>query len=320
MPVEATQPSVSKREKDMEYLLQKRKEENEGELEGADEETKKKLEEEEAAKVVGDEELLIFTNDKGDKFEVPKSASTTLKIDGEEVITPADKIVSRYQKGAAGDSRLQAANDLKKDLDKKAEDLSAREKNFLDQAEKAKQQNLDGKLSSDDYKIKVKELISAVVDADEGKAIELFSSIYQPPVQTGTIDEAALTTKFVKLLDARESKTAQKTLQKSVDKANLEFEKDYPELNNDPKLYTLVDAETARIAVEKPNATPGEIIVEAAKNIQKWYGTKKPGEKLKKKSAPTPAGGKVPLGEAPKKETREDIINDLRKSRGQPAL
>ena len=314
---------VSKRESDMEDLLQRRESEeghDEEILDSGEANVEEIVDPEIDKEVDVAEDLLIFTTDKGDEYKVPKSASTKLKINGEEVVTPADKIVSRYQKGAAGDQKLQTANDLKKQLDLREADLSSREQNFFDQVEKAKQQNLDGDLSQDDYAEKVKQLVTAVVDADEDAAVELFSSIYKPPAQTGAIDEVALTNKFVKLLDDREEAKVAKAYTAELSKAQTRFATDYSELYKDERLYALVDGETAKIAEAKPMATPWEIISEAAENIKKWQGVKTdPGRKPKKKT-PTPAGGKVPLGEDPKEETRADIINSIRVARGQPAL
>ena len=333
---EATQQGVSRRDRDMEDLLKRREEEalednedlEEDDLETDDDED---LEEDDEEDLEEDEEDLepdkgedtpesmVFKGDDGKEYTVPLSASTVIKIDGEEVAAPVSQITQRYQKGAAGEIRLQQAGELKKDLEQREEALTAKEAQFLDRMDTAQQQQTTGDLSQDDYKDKVRELIEAVVEADEERAVELFSTVYKPPQDNSAQLVTDITASVRKDLDAEASAKEQKKYNAKLVKAGKRFNKEYKELAADGRLFELVDNETDRIAKEDPTAEPWDIISRAAEKIKKWHGGTS--KKRRKKTTPTPAGGRASIGEDKKpKATRSTILNDMRAARGQPAL
>ncbi len=314
---DATEQGVSrtKRDQDMEDLLARREQENTGEteeeLEASEEEPVKKPAKEPK------EDIIRFTDADGNTYNVPKNAQTNLKVDGKEVTTPVDQITRRYQKGAAGDKRLQEANSFKKQLEEKERNLTAKEQEFLKQYNQAKKQISQGNLSNDDYQKKVRNLISAVVEADEDKAVEIFSDVYKPAPQP-SFDPKTINRAVDERVQARMLEKEQAEYRQRLTDANERFMKDYKDLADDSMLYNMVDTETARINQERPGAEPWEIISEAAENVKTWKdGMTKPSRK-KKVTTPTPASGRASIGEDEKPVTRKDILNDMRRARGQP--
>ncbi len=324
---EATQTSVSKsrRELDMELLLEKRKEEQEASRDALDDDSTdvdgvdEDISTDDDASDVDDVPMMTFLSEDGTEYKVPMDARATLKIDGEEIRTPVSKITQQYQKGAAGDIRMQAVTDLKRKLEQREATLSTQEAEFLNRVNTADKQKAEGNLSDDDYKAKVKELVEAVVEADEDKAVELFSTIYRQPEQDPLEVERNVTAKVAKMLDDRDVARNQEVYQKQVVEANTKFEDKYKDLVADPFLYDMVNTETVKISQEKPSGSPWDIIKEAAERVKKWRAGFKTSKS--KRSTPTPASGRSKIGEDPKPPpTRKDVLNKMREARGQPAL
>jgi len=267
----------------MEELLEKRKTEKEPEID---------VENEEEPEEIVAKEMIQFVDEDGNKYEVPKTASTVLKLDGEEVVTPVSTMTRRYQKGAAGARRMEESNLLKQELLEKEKELAEREAAL----NKPVVPNIDNK-------DKIKKLVAAVVEADEEKAVELFSDVYQKPVD---IDESAIEKVVDKKVESRIKKREQKDFNMKVIEANEKFETKFPELVEDPMLYDMVDRETAKISQSSPGRDPWKVISEAAKSVKAWKEglTVKPTPK--KKSTPTPLSGRSKLGEDKKPPSRQE--------------
>ena len=322
---------VSRRDQDMEELLKRRDEEkldvdelNEEDLDEGEDEGILEDEDNDALEDLKDDppKTMVFKGADGEEYTVPLDASATFKIDGEEVSAPVNQITQRYQKGAAGDMRLREASNLKKTLEQREATLTAKEAEFLDRMNTAQQQQTTGDLSSDDYKVKVRELIEAVVEADEERAVELFSSVITPPKDNTAQITASITADVKKELTARETAKEQKRYNAKLVKANARFKEEDKDLASDTYLFDIVDNETVKISNEDPTAEPWDVISRAAERVKKWHGRfKTTSKKSLKRSTPTPAGGRAKLGDDEKPApTRRDTLNEMRAARGQPAL
>ena len=346
MTTEATQQGVSRQEQDREALIAKRakersielnepKPEEEPALEAEaeaepepeievesevkpDPEAKEELDTNATPDQIQKPEMVQFTDDQGTVYEVPASAAARLKIDGKEVETPLKTAFSRYQKGAAGDKRLQEASNIKQELEAKTQALTLREQAFLNQVQEVQAKKAQGNLSNDEYTRKIKDLAGALVEADEERAAELFQQVL--PKEIPQSQPIGLKPADV---DARVAQQFEEYMkQQDLKKAQADFYDNYSDLAEDPMLFEMVDTKTAKLSGENPDLPPSEIIKKAAEEVKQWWQGqfKKTKPKRKKNTSPTPASGRAKIGEeeaAP--ETRKEILSTMRQARGQPA-
>lgn len=322
MTKEATPQGVSKRDRDYEDLLNAREQEKAGEEPKVEPELEPEgepeIKPEGEPETKAEPEMVTFTDDDGNEYQIPKGSKAKLKIDGEEVETPVGTAFSRYQKGAAGDKRLQEASRIRQQLEakeqqltQKGEELSAKEQQFLEKMNQASQAHKEGDLSGDDHSKYVDELTDALIEADSDKAKELLTPLFQKD------DSNMVEEKINQRFQEQERKEQEKTQREFQDKlldARAWFEDQYPDLHGDEMLFKMTDQETAELLQKNPGVEPKEIIKQAAEKVRAWRG--KP-TKTKKNSAPTPASGRAKIGTDEKPQTREDILNQQRKARGQ---
>jgi len=305
---DATQEGVSQRDQVIANLKKQQATEETPEVEPeVEEEIKEEPEQEEIPDEAAVETIQFKDGDT--VYEVPKTAAATLKIDGEEIETPLDTAFRRYQKGAAGDKRLQEANDIRKALEDKQKILDQREQELL---ERLNQDNPD--LSNDDRKGLARAIINARIEDDEESLATVLDKI-TPKVEP-KIDESLITRTVDERVQAGISKIEQQRQSKKLLDARAKFESDYPELVKDQMLFDMVDRETFKIGQERPGAEPSEIITEAAERVKDWLGKMKP-KPPKKRTVPTPASGRASIGEDEKPPpTLKETINKMRISRG----
>lgn len=309
MEDDAIQKDVSdqtKHDKDYDELVKRR------------EETKAEEEpevEEELGEKVEDPEMMEFIDSSGEVYQVPVTAAAKLKIDGEDVETPLDQALRRYQKGAAGDKKLQEASELKKTLEAKEQELTQKEQSILSQLKEADEQKKKGDLSPDDHKGVIKDLASALVDVDEDRASESLNKLVEQLRPEKQKPQKSFSSKDVdKRVDRR---LANNQRMQMIRDAQNKFQKEYKDLAADEVLFNEVDRKTRELVMQSPESDPWEIIEKAAEQTKKWRDglTKKP----KKTKTPTPASGRASIGEDEKPEpTRDDVINEIKKARGQP--
>ena len=314
MEKEATQQGVSRQQEQRDALLIKRSKERSEEQAHPEEEPMEELGTSAIEKVEDKPEtMILFTGGDGKLYEVPEGATAALKIDGEEVQTPIDTALRRYQKGAAGDKRLQEASSKQRDIQAQQQDLDRREQQFLNQAKQAKTEKDRGNLSNDDYAKRIKDLSEALVEADEERTAELLREVLPRQTVAKTDPLEVENTVSRKLKEYRK--------QDDLKKAQADFYKDYSDLAEDPMLFGMVDNKTAQIVTENPGMPPSEIITKAAKEVKAWQDAqfKATAPKKKKKQSLTPISGRAKIGEdEPPPQTRKDVIKTMREARGQP--
>ena len=266
-------------------------------------------------------EMITFTDEEGNEHNIPKTSKLKLKIDGEEIEESIDNVSRNYQKGAAGDKRLEQASKLMGELSQRTEALTQQEQNFYQQVQAAKKQEESGDLSTDDFQAKMKDLAAALVDADEDTAAELLTGVIKqnsrPQVETYTPSADEVAEKVLNRIAERDSA-------KALESAQAKFNKEYSHLAKDEDFHDMVNKKTVEVQGDPDyaNATPWEIIDESAKRVEKKFGLAQkeaPKKMIKKKASPTPMGRRASIGQdPPPPETRKDVIAEMRKSRGQP--
>ncbi len=191
-----------------------------------------------------------------------------LKIDGEIVMKSASEVeaeggVSTYQKTLAADKRFKEAAAEKAILTTMRTDLQ-RERLEI---EELKNVVVEHPEISDE---ETDEFITNIYSGDEDKARTAFKNVIskirstpqqktQEPVNTQDVIDGAVY---------------------QLDRKNgiKQFEKDFKNLNTDPKLKAMVNDATARISNENPNKEPSVIIMEAAKEVNDWVNSFTPQE------------------------------------------
>lgn len=306
MTEEATQQSVSKRDRDMEELLKSRDQEREPE-EPEDVKTK------EPEPV----ETIIFTDDAGKEYQVPKNSKTKFKIDGEEIEAPVTTAFSRYQKGAAGDKRLQEASRVRQQLEEQQRQLNEQYK-ALQQERQAFEQTREADPPQDDHN--VDKLTDALIEADSDEAKKLLEPLFQKPgIDTEAINKEVESrlSNFVEEQERQKQAEKQVKFQNDLLDARAWFEDNYKVLNEDEMLFNLVNQKTGVLYEQNPHDDPKKIIKKAADEVLAWH---KKMVKTKKPTVPTPVSGRASIGADEKPVTRKDILNEQRKARGQPPL
>ena len=341
---EASQRGVSRRDQEMERIIADREAEaaklresekapKESEVPDTKEQEKTTDKQEEITdEAIEQPEMIKLVGQDGTEYLVPKDAKAKFKIDGEEVEDTIDASFRRYQKGAAGDKRMQEAAEVRKSLEAREQALTQREAVILQQLQHAERQNKAGNLSNDDYTTKVKSLTDALLEADEDKLEAVIRDLI--PGQ-GVLTEDVIDKKL------RERELA---------KAQRRFLKEYPEftLKENPALYHRVNAKTGELYAQRPDDDFWEIIKDAAESVREESRTiederfvarlkesgmsdteiniilsgKKPETKKQVKKTPAlpTVSARATIGEDVKPHTRAEVLAEMRQARGQPPL
>ena len=295
-------------------LEQRQKEEAE---EGDTEETQEEIIEETEVEQESESELptIEFYTDDGELVKIPANVKYRAKVFGEEQEVPIEQVLRSYQKGAAGDKKLEEAARRLRELEQKERALTEREKQFVEQAEKLKQSPAATK---DDYRAKAKTLLAALTDVDEqdpeGRIAELLKDL-APKTNPEEISQQAVQ-KALQTLEQRErEKQSQRTEQERL-KANKRFESEYKDIIEDPMAYAAAKTIAAQKWAERPDAAPWEIAQEVGNEVRAWRKTITP---QKKKPVTTKTTStRASIGDDVKPDTREDVLAAMRQARHQP--
>jgi len=301
----ATDSGVStKFEKDYEAIVAAREKERAEENPEVEE-----TEEPEEVEEEPEEPMIDLVAADGSVIRVPASARYIAKVDGEQVEVPFDQITRSYQKGAAADKRLEEASTLRRSLEEKESELTRREQAFVNQQKALEQKREQGSITDNAYRDKAKKLLAALTDEDEtdpeGRIASVLSELTNPEEIVQQAEQRALGR-----IEEIERQRALKLAETERLEANQRFEKEYEDVVKDPIAYMAARKLAEDKWAQKPNATPWEIADLVGKEIR-GMRTRKPAT-LKTVSA------RAAIGHDEKIPTREDIIKQMRLSRGQP--
>jgi hypothetical protein len=269
-------------------------------------------------------QMITLTDDEGNEYQVPKTAKMRLKIDGAEVEESFDRVTRGYQKGAAADKRLEQATLKQRELEERERDLTARgealtqqEQAALAGLQKMEKQHKAGALSEDAYNDLSQQLVKALLEDDD--PVEGVAKILPQILQSNQspLDQDELDWIIESKFRSREERRRAEARRNAIIKAQSRFAKDYSHLDKNPLLRGLVNEQTKILVREKPDADPWEIIKEAAEYVETGLegqsGSKRTGPKPK----PTPrtASARASVDTAPKPQTREEALAEMREKR-----
>jgi len=289
------------------------------------EESEKETEEEEV------EEEIQQEDPKSPVWQSDGQWVTSVKVNGEEVEVPFEGLKTSHQKDAASQKRFEAAAQKERFLQQKEEQLRNYVMQLKEKQSSPPQEDEKEVPDDDSYKEKVKEYHQALYEDDADKAAELLQSLTAGRIQDATpnVEEAvnkALSEAFARQQVAQ-ARQKQQEYENSVKEAVSWFESEYSEIATTPELRAIADNRTVTIMKENPNMAPGHIIQAAAEYAREWANLNlsngKNNERSERKkrivSEPKQARKTAKIGEDEEVEkTPSQVIEDMRKSRGQP--
>ena len=257
---------------------------------------------------------------------------TSVKVNGEEVEVPFEGLKTSHQKDAASQQRFEQAAQREKFLVQKEQELRTYAQQLQAHVQKATPPQKDEEPEPDtDYKELVSQYHQALYEDDADKAAELLQTLTTGRTQaTPNVEEAvnkALNQAYARQ-QVEQAKQQQMAYEDSVKQAVAWFESEYPDVADVPELRAIADNRTVTIMKESPSMAPNQIIHAAAEYAREWAnqnlsnGKSNRAERKKKiVSEPKQARKTAKIGEDEELEkTPSQVIEEMRKSRGLPAL
>ena len=254
---------------------------------------------------------------------------TTVKVNGQETTVPFEGLKVSHQKDAASQQRFENAAAKERFLNQKEAQL----REYVGRLQKrATPPEKDDEPKNDtNYTEVVKEYHQALYEDDADKAAELLQTLTTGRTQaTPNVEEAvnkALNQAYARQ-QVEQAKQQQMAYEDSVKQAVAWFESEYPDVADVPELRAIADNRTVTIMKESPSMAPNQIIHAAAEYAREWAnqnlsnGKSNRAERKKKiVSEPKQARKTAKIGEDEELEkTPSQVIEEMRKSRGLPAL
>jgi len=253
-----------------------------------------------------------------------------LKVDGAETLVPLDTARATLQKGTAAERRLQQAAEERKQIARERAQLEA---DKAELARRAQSQPSAPAAAVDDQSVRedAKVLVSSLLSEPEDKAVETVAKVLakhrQAPAPVNADEVAAKAAKAVRQ-ELREEDT-----KKDQAQGYQKFKSQYPEIESSPELFRVADSKTDAIAVEHPEWTPEQVMLEAGRQTKEWLESigGKPNAKptpppttdrqaRKDNLRPVPPTRSARQAPTPKEESAETpaaILAQMRKARGQ---
>jgi hypothetical protein len=244
-------------------------------------------------------------------------------VDGKVVLIPLDRARQQLQKNMAADARLQAATERQKQLDARERGIALREQ----QARQAPAPTPEDDAALD---TQARDLVRSLLSDPEATAAGKMADVLKKiRAATPRVDVNALTRQAV---DVAKQEIAAEGTQKALVSGLSEFNKAYPDIAADPRLYAIADRETETIAQEHPEWTPAQVMLEAGKKTRDWFGgrsrttTPNPADpaskrqQLKQRLTPMPparSARPAATQDANADDSPQSAMEQIRKARGQ---
>jgi len=205
-------------------------------------------------------------------YYVDGVAMMKLKVKGEEIEMPLDKVQGIAQKNIYADVRLRNAAETEKSLYAREQQIAERERRAQESLTQPSRQDVGG--SEEDVSASAKAFIDTLFDGSRAEAVEKAAQFLTRP-NTSEVDQDALFAKVSEVASAqvmrdihqREELTRQNNFKASLHRGMANVERDYPQLVQDDVLFDLVDRRTESIAQANPDMAPEEVMIQAAREI-----------------------------------------------------
>ena len=323
---DAIQQDVSPRDKAMQELIESRKgiptaprEEEQPEEMEQDEVNQEQREQEEQQPEVQAPSIptIELEDDEGNIIKVPATAKYRSKVDGQDHLEPLDKITRSYQKGAAADRRLEEATRRQREIEAREQAIAKREAEIAAEREKASPPTGDPKATA-------RRIMSAINDLDDDEAVDALAdalSGLSGPDANALITAAreAGRTEAVNLVREREQKSAFERAEKERNTANEWFAAEYSDVVGDPMLLKLAMARGTEALTEDPHQDRMKLVKRIGDELREWKQKLSPGTQRNRPiQTPPSIAAKAPKPVEQKPPTRADVLNEMKRMRGQP--
>lgn len=253
-----------------------------------------------------------------------------IKVDGEVKTVPYAKIQAAAQKLDAGDKRLEEANRMLREVQE-------REQRLLESGQSKDQPPAQGAEGDGQpetgHNEEILELTRQYHDAllrgeDEEVTANLLAKLATAGGRAPQVDVDKLVEETERRVEARQEQRrkeqAAEERRQQLRDAYATFSEEFEDITADEALTKVADDFTLKVAEEHPTYTPLQVMREAGKRTRRWM-KEKAGDAPRverKRNLRTATGNGTRQTPAPeeKPKSRGDVINDMRRMRGQVPL
>jgi len=261
--------------------------------------------------------------------EEPDERKYKVKINGKEHEVDAQTLIKHYQMDQASEEKFKKAQEFLQQNKRDREEIE-RQRLLLKQQEEelAKRQSKPAQplVNIEDI---TRQYNVAIIDGDEEKASKLFQQLIGSQSQTPAIDINRLKEELSqeatnRVRDELRRKDAE-AWDSEVELAEALFLQKFEGITEDPLLMGAAKGVIQKFENQYPTWRPAQIMEKAAEELDKWVSKSNTANAFadrvaRKAVVDNPAGGsmrnKPPA--APKRKTPSDIVNDMKRARGQP--
>ena len=248
-----------------------------------------------------------------------------VKINGQEVEATLEQALRRAQINWAADVRLEAVSAKERTIEQRERAIKDKELALSNKMSQSSTTS-SGATPDADLDSEVNELVHGLFQGDEKQAKDTLKKVLarRTTATAQPVNEDAIVEKAVGTLRRESQQQAEARQRQQLLAAIDTFQAEHPDIAADPVLAAAWDAETARLSKTNPDKSLVDIAREAGKNIQTRLvkaATPNQSRVDKKREAGVAAKGNQRSAstgqDAPPPKTREQVIANMRKARGQ---
>ena len=241
-----------------------------------------------------------------------------VKVDGQEVMMPLAEVAKGYQKDAVASRRLEQAARERQELELFRRQLAEQEQR-LSQARQAPL-SPEGD-AGDDLEAQIKAAMSALIDGDEDQAAQALRKVVGRQAATPAIDEEAIIAKAEARIEAKRQEAENADAWREFVDSNPAFaDETSKQRQYGDYLFNTVYGPK----LEAGELSYREALRAAAQDVATVFQgepeapARSVREERKQRIDNLPTAGARAVRQAPKSESVEDVLEDMRRMRGQP--
>ena len=248
---------------------------------------------------------------------------TKIKVNGEEVDVPFDSLKSSHQKDRASQEKFQAAAIKERELLYREQQLQEHIKQLNSQPS---QQDVEQQEEVSDVDDIVEKYHEALFQDDAAEAAKLLRTLASSGRGDATQNIQEVVNQAIVSHEARK-KAEQEHIQRAAYQAELEdavksFNENYPDIAESEELRAIADRKTITLTQENPDWTPSQIISAAAEYTREWAGISLESNgrfNRKQKIVRQPKSVRASANSSKESVpmTSSEIVAEMRKARGQ---
>jgi hypothetical protein len=241
-----------------------------------------------------------------------------VKVDGQEVLMPLAEVAKGYQKDAVASRRLEQAARERQELEAFRRQLAEQEQRLT----QARQVPLSPEGDAgDDLEAQIKAAMSALIDGDEEQAAQALRKVVGRQAATPAIDEDAIIAKAEARIEAKRQEAENADAWREFVDSNPAFaDETSKQRQYGDYLFNTVYGPK----LEAGELSYREALRAAAQDVATVFQgepeapARSVREERKQRIDNLPTAGARAVRQAPKSESVEDVLEDMRRMRGQP--